>query len=248
MSSQDAQSDAVSASVGESNSMSFTVGGVIDGFRSGVSIAIAVALFGFVFGVLASQTGLSPVEATLMSVLVFAGAAQFVAIDLWGDPIPMIAVIVASFTVNIRYMLFGAALREWFSDRSARVVYPNLMMMTDESWALTIKEFKNGYRDDAFLFGSGLIVWIGWWGATALGTQAGMLITDPSSFGFGVVLTAVFLTLLVGLWEGPSDFIPWSVAAGVAVGAEQFLPGNWFIVLGGVAGSVVAMIRFSDDD
>lgn len=228
--------------------MSFTVRGVVDGFRAGVSIAIAVALYGFVFGVLASQTGLSPVEATLMSVLVFAGAAQFVVIDLWGDPIPMIAIVVASFTVNIRYLLFGAALREWFSDHAPRFVYSNLIMMTDESWALSIKKFRDGYRDGAFLFGSGLIVWFGWWGATAIGTQAGMLISDPSSVGFGVVLTAVFLTLLVGLWEGWSDFIPWTVAAVVAIGAEAFLPGNWFIVLGGIAGSVVAMIQFKHDD
>lgn len=232
---------------GEVTSMPFTGAGIKEGIVSGISISIAVAPYGFVFGVLAVQTGFSPGEATLMSLLVYAGAAQFIAIDIWADPIPTVAIVVATFTVNLRYLLFGAAIRQWLASLPARLIYPSLFMMADENWALSVKEYKTGSNNGAFLFGSGLILWTAWWGSTAVGTQAGSLISDPARFGLDVVFTAVFLTLLVGLWDDRSDVFPWAVAAVVAVIAEQLLGGSWFIVLGGIAGSFVGVIRYRDD-
>jgi predicted branched-subunit amino acid permease len=57
------------------------------------------------------------------------------------------------------------------------------------------------------------------------------------------MFTAVFTALLVGLWKGKTDLLPWAVAAGVAVAAAQWLPGKWYILLGGLAGSLVGAWR-----
>lgn len=225
----------------------FTVEGIREGFVSALPLSIAVAPFSLVFGVLASQTGLSVVESTLMSATVFAGAAQFVVIDLWTDPLPVLTLVGAAFTVNLRYVLFGATLHRWVTGLPARVVYPSLFVMADENWALSITEYKRGSNNGAFLFGSGIALWIPWVSFTALGTQVGAVISDPAAFGLDVVFTAVFLTLLVGVWDDRSEVVPWAGAAIVAIVAEQLLSGSWFIVLGGLSGSAIGVVRYDAD-
>ena len=59
-------------------------------------------------------------------------------------------------------------------------------------------------------------------------------------FGF----TAVFLALVAGLWRGRSDLLPWAVAAAVAVAGHLLLPGQWYVLLGGLAGSLVGAVRY----
>src|SRR5262245_33393934 len=73
-------------------------------------VVVAACPIGLLWGTLAEGKGLSPLEAGLMSVTVFAGAAQFVAIELWRDPAPWLFLAVTVFIVNIRHVLLGASL------------------------------------------------------------------------------------------------------------------------------------------
>lgn len=70
-------------------------------------MALSSIAFGLVFGVAARQAGLSLAEASLMSALVFAGSSQFVAIGIWGSPVPVFAVVLATLIVNARHLLMG---------------------------------------------------------------------------------------------------------------------------------------------
>lgn len=72
------------------------------------------------------------------------------------------------------------------------------------------------------------------------------MIGEPSQYGLDFVLTAVFIAIAVGLWEGKSSLLPWLTAFGIATLSAQFLPGRWYILLGGVAGSLVEVIRFDE--
>src|SRR5690606_3472175 len=90
------------------------------GARACVPVAISVAAYGLVWGVLARGAGLSLLEVVLMSGLVFAGAAQFVALDLWSATpasLPIGALVLAAFIVNLRYLLLTATLRPLYPDR-----------------------------------------------------------------------------------------------------------------------------------
>jgi len=53
----------------------------------------------------------------------------------------------------------------------------------------------------------------------------------------------VFLALISGMWKGRSNILPWTVAAVVAVAAHHWLPGQWYILLGGLAGSIAGAVR-----
>lgn len=79
--------------------------------------------------------------------------------------------------------------------------------------------------------------------ATLLGYNGGAFIKDPAVFGLDFAFTAVFISLLVGMWHGKRDFFPWLVAALAAVIAEHFLPGKWYILVGALSGSLVEVFR-----
>jgi predicted branched-subunit amino acid permease len=96
------------------------------------------------------------------------------------------------------------------------------------------------------LLGSGLALFIAWLGATASGYVMGTLVQDPARWGLDFAFPAVIVALLVGMWRGKSDLWPWAVAAGVAVLAARWLPGKWYILLGGLAGSMAGAIRHAD--
>src|SRR5579885_91065 len=129
--------------------------GLLDGARMILPLALGAFTYGVVFGVLARQAGLSILEALLMSSLVFAGASQFVALGLWTLPLPVAAIILTTLIVNLRHMLMGAALRPWFGRLSALRAYGSMFLMTDENWAMTMRQFAVGYHDAAFLLGGG---------------------------------------------------------------------------------------------
>ncbi len=83
-----------------------------EGLRTILPLLLAVLPIGFVFGTVATGNGLSPLEAVLMSALVFAGGSQFVAMDLWTHPASWSALGFAALLVNLRHMLMGASCSE----------------------------------------------------------------------------------------------------------------------------------------
>lgn len=228
------------------NEIVFTRRGVLAGARACLPIALGAGVYGVVFGILARQTGMSLAEALLMSAIVFAGASQLVALGLWVTPLPVGALILTTLIVNLRHVLMGASLQPWLARLPRKRVYASLFFMTDESWALTLGSLTAGGGDGAFLLGSGLTLYLFWGAATTIGELASGLVSDPAQWGLDFAFTAVFLALLVGLWRGKSDLLPWIVAAVVAVAAAYWLPGKWYILLGGLAGSLIGALHRAD--
>ena len=223
----------------EVQEVEFSRTGMLIGFRQSLPIALSVFAYGLVFGVLAKQANLSFLEAALMSMLVYAGASQFTALGLWVAPLPSLAIILTTFIINLRHILMGAALYPYMHKLKALPRNISLFFLSDETWALTMGQFQKGKRNGAFLLGSGIIVWLGWVGSTVVGYLLGNLIDDPQRWGLDFAFLAVFIALLVGQWKGRKSAIPWTVAAIVAVAASYWLPGKWYILLGGLAGSLI---------
>lgn len=228
---------------GKEGRITFTLAGALAGARRCAPIAISGCGIGLVFGTLAGQAGLGAAEAALMSALVFSGAAQFVVLGLWAAPLPVATIVLATLVVGLRHVLMGAALAPVFSKLPRLKAYGSVFVMADENWALTMGEFAKGRRDAAFLVGGGLLDVLAWTGSTFVGGALGGVVEDPSRWGLDFAFTAVFLALIAGMWNGKSDFLPWTVAAAVAVAAQHWLPGQWYILLGGLAGSFAGVVR-----
>ena len=112
----------------------YTWAGLIEGARLALPVMPGMVMFGAAFGALAAQKGLSLLEATLMSALVYAGASQFVALEMWPEIATLggIAVLgLVTATVNMRFILMTAALRPWFGTLPSWQSYPALFTVTD---------------------------------------------------------------------------------------------------------------------
>ncbi len=224
--------------------VTFTFSGALEGAKRCLPIEIGGFAVGLVFGVLAGQAGLSAAETVLMSALVFSGATQFVVLGLWAAPLPVAAIVLTTLIVNLRYLLMGATLGLLFSGLTRLKAYGSLFFLADENWALAMGEQAKGRRDAAFLLGGGLAMFVSWVVSSLVGRTVGGALEDPARWGLDFAFTAVFLALLAGLWRGRrSDLLPCAVAAVVAVAAHLLLPGQWYVLLGGLAGSLVGAMR-----
>jgi len=215
--------------------------GVVEGAWLALPAMPVMAMFGAAFGTFAAQKGLSLIEAALMSALMFAGASQFVAAEIWSDPktvAGVIALVVITATVNMRFVLIGASLHPWLGGLPARQTYPALAVLTEPGWLIAMRYRDEGGADSAILLGSGIALWLVWIAATVAGYLAGALMTDPARYGIDLVMPIFFVVLLVPLWRGPRPAIPWAVAGAIALIVAEFVSGSWYIIAGTIAGSI----------
>ena len=211
------------------------------GARACVPVVISVAAYGIVWGVLARGAGMSLLEVVLMSGLVFAGSAQFVALDLWtATPasLPIGPLILAALIVNLRYLLLTATLRPLFGPGEQMKGGFSMFLVTDETWAMTVSEMARGGGSAGFLLGGGVLAYSCWLGTSVIGHMLGSAIDDPSRYGLDFAFTATFLVLLLGMWKGKGDLVPWLVAALAAIVSARLIPGSWYILIGGIVGSL----------
>jgi 4-azaleucine resistance transporter AzlC len=220
--------------------------GLLAGMRRSLPLAVSDAAYGVVFGVLARQAGLSLPEATLMSALVYAGSAQFVALGLWAGAVPVISLGLSTLLVNLRYLLMGSTMAPRLADVPPLRKYASLFLLTDESWALSLAEFERGKGCYGFLVGSGLLLYCAWVGGTVAGRLAGALVPNPSTLGLDFAFTALFAALLAGRYRGRRDLTPWAVAGCTALVTAAWIPGMWYVLTGAVAGSLVGEWRDAD--
>jgi len=219
--------------------VTFSSAGLRRGAGTMVPLLPAVVVFAATYGFVARQQGLSVLETVAMSALVFAGAAQMVAVQLWQHPPPLVELTVAAAVVNLRYLIMAPVLKDWLAPLGGVRTYASLFLTTDENWAVSVAEMRRGGRDAAFFVGSGLALWVPWVLFSAVGRLGGGLIPATEPYGLDFIGTAVFLALLLPLWQGRRSLLPWIAAAAAALLAERLLAGAWYLLLGGLAGSLV---------
>lgn len=215
------------------------------GARACVPVVISVAAYGIVWGVLARGAGLSVLEVIMMSALVFAGSAQFVALDLWTTTpasLPIGPLILAALIVNLRYLLLTATLRPLYGPGEQLKGALTMAIVSDETWAMTIAEIGKGRGTAAFLLGGGVFAYVCWLGTTLLGHSLGSFIDNPARYGLDFAFTATFLALLLGMWKGKADLVPWITAALAAIVAAKLIEGSWYILVGGLVGSFAGAV------
>jgi 4-azaleucine resistance transporter AzlC len=223
--------------------VAFTAAGAARGGRAMLPIVPGAVAFGLVYGFLAGERGLSTLEIGLSSMLVFAGASQFLALEFWGDPLPLTTLVLSVLIINLRHVLMGPTLVPWLAHLRPAQAYGSLFFLADEVWGASMVELRRGGRDAAFLLGAGLTLYGFWVSSSVLGRAAGDLSYLVESWGLDYLTTAFFVALLAGFWRGRGDALPWLLAGGVAVAAKLWLPGTWYIVLGAVAGSLAGAWR-----
>jgi 4-azaleucine resistance transporter AzlC len=152
---------------------------------------------GFAYGVLAINAGLTVFETVAMSVIVYAGSAQLMAVSLFAAGINPFSIIATTFIVNLRHLLMSASLapymRRWRKTEVAAFAFE----LTDESFGVHSLRFERGENQPAQTLGINLTCQLAWVIGTLFGTLAGSLITDIKPFALDYALPAMFIALLV---------------------------------------------------
>ena len=110
------------------------------GFRQLAPISIFVTLFGAAFGLAAVQTGLDDSVILTMSALVFAGASQFAALELWGTQVPLLTLMITVFAINARHLLMGATLYPWLRQLPPGRRYGVMLIASDANCAVPSRQ------------------------------------------------------------------------------------------------------------
>ena len=214
---------------------------LIDGARQIAPVLVGTVPFGFVAGVVAVASGLTPLEGIALSVLSFSGIAQLVTCQLLAANSPVLLTIAAAGVVSLRFLMYSAALSPHLAHLGRRWRLLLAYLMTDQSFAMSVKHFSEPgdvrHRHWHFL-GSALTLYVSWQLSVIVGVVAGAQVPASWSLDFAVVLC--FIALLVPAVRTRADLAAAIVAAAVALVASG-LPFRLSLVVASIAGIAAGM-------
>ncbi|MGK7378646.1 AzlC family ABC transporter permease [Planococcus sp. 1R117A] len=184
------------------------------GLKAGVSIAIGYFPIALTFGLLAKTTGLSLIEATAMSIFVFAGAAQYISLSLIAAGVSPVVIVVNTFVVNIRHFLMTAALNEKMQPDAIWKKALYAFGITDESFSVLATQ-SGGRLKTSFAAGVIIISYGSWVVFTAIGHLIGANLPQFLQASMGIALYAMFVGLLVPSMRGNRKVVSLAAIAGI---------------------------------
>jgi 4-azaleucine resistance transporter AzlC len=218
---------------------------LLAGIRAQLPILLGTTPFGMIYGINAINAGL-PLEVVLgMSMFVFAGSAQFIAARLFETGAVGIVIVMTTFVVNLRHMLYSASVAPYVRHLAPLWKYVLAFLLTDEAYAVTITHYR---KEDVsqtgnqhwFFLGAGLTLWVSWQISTLVGALLGRQFPESWSLDFTLALT--FIALVIPTFTDYPPIIA-ALSAGIVALAANGLPYNLGLiiaVLGGITAGVIS--------
>jgi len=191
------------------------------------------------FGVVAKQSGMHLFDIMMLSILVYAGAAQFMGVNMLSVGAGFLEIVIATFVLNFRHFVMSFSFMNGLRQIPLKQKGPLALGLTDETFAVSAIHKEEADEPEGILFYAALILsaYLSWIIGTAIGGLLGDVIPEKISQSMGIALYAMFIGLLV-----PSVKKEWRVGL-IAVFAmalnflfSQFLSGGWAIVCGTIIG------------
>lgn len=202
-----------------------------------IPVLTGYLFIGIAFGVMYAEKGYSFLWAILMSVLVYAGSGQYLAVNFFVPGISFLQVVFMTLMVNVRHIFYGISLLDKFN-RMGKKRWYMIFGLTDETYSLlcTVKIPKD-VDEEKFLFAISIMDQFYWVLGSAIGGIAGTLLPFNSE-GIDFAMTALFVVIFVEQWMEKGNRIPEMIGVLAAVfclqifGASQFvLPAMILIIM-----------------
>lgn len=165
-----------------------------DGIKAGLPFVLPALAIGMSFGVLAEPV-MGAFAAIAMSILVFAGAAQFASVSILAAGGGLASAVSAGLLINTRFLPMGLAVAPALQGGPLRRAAEG-QTLVDASWAVANR--GNGTFDRLVMMGATIPQAAAWWAGTAIGALAGALLGDPEALGLDAMFPAFYLALLAG--------------------------------------------------
>ncbi|WP_432661876.1 AzlC family ABC transporter permease [Wukongibacter baidiensis] len=166
-----------------------------DGFVAGLPLVIGYVPIGMAFGVLSKTMDVTFIDSILFSAIVFAGASQFMALNLLAMGAGAGEIILTTLLVNLRHILMSASLAARLKDDIKKWIPFIAFSVTDETFS--VASFKEGELTKEFILSLQLISYLAWVGATGLGYIVGSILPEVMKDSMGVGLYAMFVAILI---------------------------------------------------
>lgn len=221
------------------------------GMTVGLPIMIGYLPIALTYGVLAKQAGMSLLELTLMSVMVYAGASQFMGANMIAVGAGAVEIIIATFVLNFRHFVMSLSFMNHMRDFSIKQKLPLSLGLTDESFAVSALhtkevEHKHGSYFYMALF---LTAYISWITGSFIGGVLGEIIPEQLSQSMGIALYAMFIGLLIpSVKKELKVGCIALVAMLINVMCSQFMSDGWAIVCGTVIGGLSGLYFLREED
>jgi len=221
---------------------------ILAAMRDIAPAGVAAVPIGLLFGAVAVGKGLSPTEVVLMSALVFAGGAQFAAIETWVYPVPIAALTFSTLLINIRHVLMGASLApKMQGSRLQR--YIGFFFLTDEAWAVAERRALDRPVTPAYWLGvAATVLPFVWIVSTGLGAILGSFLGDPGRLGADFAFTALFICLISGFGRSRVTVATIIASGATAALVHQFIGAPWHVASGALVGIAAAFVASGKEE
>lgn len=198
-------------------------------FTASIPILLGYVFVGTAFGLLLRNAGYSVWWAALMSVLVYAGSMQFVAINFFSGAFSLTQIILMTLAVNIRHVFYGLSMIERFKGMGAKKPYM-IFSLTDETYSLLCSaKAPEGADPKTFVFLIALFNQLYWIAGSIFGSLAGEIIPFNTK-GIDFAMTALFIVICTEQWLTYPSRIPAVIGVCAAVGSLLFFGADNFIL------------------
>ena len=214
---------------------------ILQGLSAGWPICLGYVPIGLAFGVLAQKAGLGPLQIGLMSLIVFAGSSQFIAISMFASGAAAISIILTTFAVNLRHLLMSSSLSVYLKKTRQQVLMLFAYGVTDESFAVNYSRLLQGNWSMVSALTVNHAANFTWFCCTVLGGIVGQFIPERA-FGIDYALIAMFICLLVMQVRGWLYVITAIVAGLLAVGFALYIEGNFYIVMASMLAAAIGVV------
>ena len=211
------------------------------GVKAQLPLVVGVIPFGLIYGALAVQLKVPASIAQAMSLIIFAGSAQFIAVPLIAAATPGIIVMLTVFVVNLRHALYSASVAPYLKQLHPLWKMVLAYLLTDEAYAVAVTHYRTDgdFREKHWYFlGTGLALWASWQASTAFGIFIGAQMPTNWSLDFALPLT--FIALVVPMMKNRAHVFAALVAGGVAV-LTIGLPYKMGLLLASLSGIAAGM-------
>lgn len=225
-------------------STSSRLGQFLLGSRDTLPLIIGAIPFGLLFGALGVAAGLSLWQTLGMSLLVFAGAAQFIAVGLIGAGAGIGVIIFTTLIVNLRHALYSASLQPVVKHLPLRWRVFLAFGLTDECYAVMLRRLARGPLCDNgrwFFAGTVVTMFSSWQVCTLIGALFGQAMPDLNRWGLEFALVASFIGIVVPMLKRYPQWAAAAAAGVVAVWARA-LPYNLGLLLATAVGITVGLL------
>ena len=194
-----------------------------------IPVLTGYLFIGIAFGVMYAEKGYSFLWAILMSVLVYAGSGQYLAVNFFVPGISFVQVIFLTFMVNIRHIFYGISLLEKFNKIGLKRWYM-IFALTDETYSLLCTtNVPEDVDESKFLFAISVMDHFYWVLGSAIGAIAGTVLPINSE-GIDFAMTALFVVIFIEQWMDKKNRIPEIIGVVVAIAALILFGANNFVL------------------